>query len=656
MLQGRRDVLYQKRLDLLGEGFETGAGASADAGGTMSWKKMELMTTQYAAHRILLRRAVLAMDAAMKPENEEVDNMMSEITDEEANSQDKCPMQLATSEKSLQSLFQSVKDLGSVVNSSEARIESEMDLLTAAHDSMRKLREGLQADLAACEGKNESKTKLLSDLTRELEVMRQIGDGGLAEIQVAASRNNPKAPDRHSRQEPMSIADAKATVGTTKHLAQTLASCLAQARRQRAGGSEAVALYQIPQNGTECKTGDRIHVKLGGTLKDVTPDDYLQNGESHAIPCSDVNPSFAIGSIKMRCQNGYMHVDLSGCRIHVIIRCIGYETLEFTIKADAPMETVMKEFCNRTGIRMDEVQFIVDGVALRPQDSALSLGLEGDVFVDVTDDPDDGWKHGDPSEEYCKEEKDKLLHVYKNSYQRIAEEKSRLEEEVASTECEDTAREAYKQNMIPEQRKQSELSDSLSTLTRQLQSQRGNLRNLVETEQHVRDEIAVTAERCETMDSAIDALGKVGTALHILDLCPGLGDLQFNLPKFGKFADFACPESFRDAEIDGEMYKTCKEKGVEDGVNYRPAATSELRQGSIDFGPETNTQTLPLMATCPGCTGISDQESGLTHPSGNARTCWDPGAPLTKEGMRRDCSGGIGRKVIVCVADQVTIN
>lgn len=651
MLQGRRDVLFQQRLDLLGEGFEAGAGAGADASGTMSW----MMAAQYAAHRILLRRAMLAMDTAMKPENEEVDNLMSDITDEEANSQDKCPIQLAKSEKSLQSLFQSVKDLGSEVNSSEARIESDMDLLSASHDSMRKLHERLQEDLAACEEKHESKTKMLEDLKRELEAMQQIGEGGLAEIQVEASRNNPKAPGSHSRQEPMSIADAKATVVKTKRLARTVASCLAQARRQGAEGSEALALEQTPQNGTECRTGDRVHVKLGGILKDVTPH-HLQNGESYAIPCGDVNPSFSIGSIKMTCQNGYLNVDMSGCRIHIHIRCYGHETIEFIIRADEPMESIMRDFCNQTGMSMDEVQFFVDGVFLRPQDSALSLGLEGDVFVDVNEDPTKGFdpNHGVPSEDFCDEEKDKLIHVYKISYQRIAEQISRLEEEVASTACEDTARAAYEQNIIPEQKKQSELSDSLSTLTRQLQSQRGNLRNLVETEQHVRDEIAVTAERCETMDSAVDALSKVGTAIHILDLCPGLGDLQFNLPKFVKFAVFAGPQSFRDAEIDGEMYKTCKEVGVKDGaVNYRPAATSELRQGSIDGGPETNTQKLPLMATCPGCTGISDQESGLTHPSGNARTCWDPGAPLTKEGMRKDCSAGIGRKVIVCVADQV---
>merc|ERR1719375_2827832 len=63
--------------------------------------------------------------------------------------------------------------------------------------------------------------------------------------------------------------------------------------------------------------------------------------------------------------------------------------------------------------------------------------------------------------------------------------------------------------------------------------------------------------------------------------------------------------------------------------------------------PATNTASQPVLPACPNCQG--DYAPGLTS-TGYGRICWDPGAPFTREGQRKNCGGG--PRAILCVFEQ----
>merc|ERR1712039_928387 len=73
---------------------------------------------------------------------------------------------------------------------------------------------------------------------------------------------------------------------------------------------------------------------------------------------------------------------------------------------------------------------------------------------------------------------------------------------------------------------------------------------------------------------------------------------------------------------------------------------SELMMKTIEGLPAVNTQTLPLIGTCPNCQGDEDEAGGPQHASGHARVCWDPQALIDTMNRRTDCSSG--RKAILC--------
>jgi hypothetical protein len=255
-----------------------------------------------------------------------------------------------------------------------------------------------------------------------------------------------------------------------------------------------------------------------------------------------------------------------------------------------------------------------------------------------------------PSEQQCQEEQEELEEEYEESYKKITEEITQFEEECSSTTCEDTARQTYESRVSSLQEQQEKLTQTLSTESNTLQTYRTRIEEAVKTEEDLREDIEETAKRCETMEHAEESLDRVRDAIHILDLCPGLGHLNFELPEWvGSWVVLDVLSELRDSEIDAEMYTMCRGLTTQGGVP-RPAETSEIQQGAVDGAPSTNTASVPLMGTCPGCEGIADSQSGVSHPSGHARVCWDPTSTLDQAGRRRDC--GPGRKAVMCVLDK----
>jgi predicted nucleic acid-binding Zn-ribbon protein len=605
-----------------GKGEGAGSGAGAGTGGTnsstWSWQKMKTMSAQYAAHRVLLRRALVALKATMQPENEEVDETMSEIVDQQASNQDKCPMQLAEAQKHLKTLHQNIVDLGTEVNATEAQIQSTTDSLNNIHTQISATNDALDDALAKCTSQEQELEKQLAELKSELEQMQQLGREGFKDtssqldvskrivglFQEASARPTAASMPRGRRtgKKPISVADAKARVGKTKTLAKNLASCLAQQKPKPVAALDQVSPsnYQtFPQQSGQqagafpqatsgqgvlppehfiapgCKGDVKIQVKLGGILQTITPGQDLKNGMTASQACANVNSLYAVGDIQMECQNGYIHVDLSQCKI--------------------------KEA---------------------------------------------------PSSQQCHDEAEELRKEFEEAVKSITEQISEVEDEIASTACEDTANQQHQQQLVPLQQQQQTLSTTLNTLTGQLSSFRSRIDSAVDAEQKLRDEITTIARRCEAAEKIVEEVDKVRDAIHILDLCPGLGHLEFTLPEWvGTWVVLDVKDDLYDAQIDAEMYTMCRGLSSGGGIP-RPAETSEIQQGSVTGAPETNTASVPLMGTCPGCEGILDSESGVTHPNGHARICWDQDSPLTTAGKREDC--GHGRKALMCVLDTST--
>jgi hypothetical protein len=258
--------------------------------------------------------------------------------------------------------------------------------------------------------------------------------------------------------------------------------------------------------------------------------------------------------------------------------------------------------------------------------------------------------HNGPSTEQCKEEKEYLEEYFDEAVKAITEEMNEVEAEIKSTACEDTAHQAHQQKSVPLQESQGDLTAKLTSLTESLTSFRDRIETAVDTETSLRNEISDIAKRCDTTDKTIFIIEKVRNAIHVLDQCPGLGHLEFTLPEWvGKWVVLDIASDNHDAQTDAEMYVMCRSLATT-GVSPRPAETSEIQQSAIKNAPETNTAHVPLLGACPGCEGISDDESGVPHPSGHARICWDPDSTLNADERREDC--GHGRKAIMCVFDK----
>jgi predicted nucleic acid-binding Zn-ribbon protein len=616
------------------KGAGTGAGAGAGAGGTnsssWSWRKLQLMSAQFAAHRALLRRAMERLSAAkmttvtMRPDNQQLDNMVENMLDSQSVSQDHCPTELAQATRDLNTLHTNIQDLADQVNASEAQIQSTTDALTNVHDDMTRLNNDMDVQLSKCESQQQEARRMVDTLNQQIDSMRQLGQEGLDEsfldaskrvqpatlmspakalfgglLQEASSRppvanKQARARPRAVNRKPMSAADAKSKVAKTKHLAKNLAQCLQGV--SAAGRAPAAALGQVSPRHyvprslatrggafsqaaqpTFCRNDTRIQIRLGGVLQVITPGRTLQNGDTASRACSDVNSQYTIGDIIMTCDNGYVDVDLRHCLIR-----------------------------NTTG--------------------------------------------NGPSHEQCENEREELHEAYEEVYKEIAEELGQFEEEAESTTCHDTAEQNHVQRIGPLQNQQDSLSQALTGHTTQLQSHRADLEDAAKTEDQLRAEIDDIADRCQTITEVSDDLDRVRDAIHILDLCPGMGHLDFTLPEFvGSWVVLDVSADLRDAEIDAEMYALCR--GLASGNNVpRPAETSEIQQNAVEGAPNTNTASVPLMGTCPGCEGVADDQTGVTHPSGHARICWDPEATLDQNGRREDCNHG--RKAIMCVMDR----
>jgi len=244
----------------------------------------------------------------------------------------------------------------------------------------------------------------------------------------------------------------------------------------------------------------------------------------------------------------------------------------------------------------------------------------------------------------CKEVVNELEHQFSISYVSLTRIIEEYEQVVHSTVCEETVVQAYTQESTAIQEDANKACSAVQEAIAKLELYKFQYQSSTKTEYDMETTIQTLIKQCGSLTATETYLGDVKVTLGALGKCPGLGDVSFKLPTWtGAWARFEQDRSQDASVTDSQMHAECVRKF---GAGARPAEVGEIDSQGIEGMPSTNTADLPVLPACPNCKG--DFSPGLTA-TGYGRVCWDPSAPLTREGQRRNCGGG--PRSILCVLE-----
>jgi hypothetical protein len=258
-----------------------------------------------------------------------------------------------------------------------------------------------------------------------------------------------------------------------------------------------------------------------------------------------------------------------------------------------------------------------------------------------------------------------LQSVYVKAYVELTRLLAQYEWAIQSHACEDFVYETEgKQEKLYEER-EVKLTTTVHTFEHKLEAYQLRVKEAFHAEYGLRVHIQSLTTRCQEMDATVSSLDKVRDAIHVMGVCPGLGKLSFQIPRWTGVWEEANFDtvSHTDQEIDQQANDLCAQAHANDQFPndhpgllriFRAAETSEVLLRSLENMPSTNTAITPLLTTCPNCEGDTDEEAGdgiqpTVHASGHFRVCWDPAASLGANGERRTCSAGT--KSVLCVEE-----
>jgi hypothetical protein len=224
--------------------------------------------------------------------------------------------------------------------------------------------------------------------------------------------------------------------------------------------------------------------------------------------------------------------------------------------------------------------------------------------------------------------------------------------------CEDYVREIEGQQEKLLDGKVVKMTKTVSTYHHKLMQYKARIEESMRVEVHLRAQIQILATRCMEMSATVSSLDKVRDAIHIMGVCPGLGRINFVIPKYTGHMPEARFDlvSQTDAQIDQALNQLCAQTvpvpAVENGITHliRAAESSELILRAVEGMPSTNTGPTPLIGSCPNCDGDADVPDGVQHTSGHSRVCWDPDEVIDGSRKRNDCSTN-SMKTVICVEE-----
>jgi len=244
----------------------------------------------------------------------------------------------------------------------------------------------------------------------------------------------------------------------------------------------------------------------------------------------------------------------------------------------------------------------------------------------------------------CQEVVVELEHQFSESYVSLTRMIEEYEVVTHSTVCEETVEEEYTEESQAIQSEANEVCSEVQTTMSKLEHFKFEYQSTVQTEHKLETSIKLLVKQCGSLSSTEEYLTTVTSTLTALGDCPGLGEVQFQLPTWtGDWARFKQKRDKSNKWNDKRMLKKCVKKF---GPGVRVAEVSEIDGQSIEGMPKTNTAPFAVLGACPDCKG--KRMTGITK-SGFGRICWDSESPLSRRGRRRDCGGG--PRSILCVLD-----
>jgi len=260
--------------------------------------------------------------------------------------------------------------------------------------------------------------------------------------------------------------------------------------------------------------------------------------------------------------------------------------------------------------------------------------------------------------EACWEEREKFMKEYMIVTREISRVIEQYEVEVVSHRCEDAVEVTYhyEQEIIDKELKR----DHKEMVEMETWSLKPRLEVQIQAEIRLKEWITRTKEECKSIDVTVTDLDKVHETIEELEKCPPgtLENMDFNITEFAGFAHFQLNPDLTDEQNDALMQKKCdqefrKKRPLPAGAHgVRAAEVSEIIAQFIHGMPEDNTDTLTLIPACPLCDGISNDGESV---SGHYRVCFEKGAPLVHEYMKRaGCNSG--RRGAMCIYEKGSIN
>jgi len=640
------------------------ASASLASISQKSGSKQMRMHSAADAARTGMERMNAAWDGSMK----EINSMIKGIADHDSASQDTCSTQLAEYKKKLTKIHESSVSISIAVNSTSSEVSIYEKECKEKDEELHEIEVVHHKRVTKCTTERKVEKKTLETLKYDMRSMKKVAK---AHIHLKSSGTKKKLyllqqEDSRPRK---SLADVRGMVKKTKETASKLQTCLAKSRMEKEKKHE-VALSE--------ESSEETHSPL-----------HCDGPAPRCFPVVCTHEGWACGEVN-KCP-------LAQPRCHPISCVDGrWKCGEVTDSAFKACEDKHAgdacKFNKKNGRCI--AQDILRGVSLLEDDEiesnedAISIAKGDDDDNDQDDEDEDEVEEDDSDDDEEKDERDsgvevflqegeevsplipgkpiiagallkcvvpdtpeechevvvELEHEFTESYVSLTRMIEEYEVVTHSTVCEETVEEEYTEESTAIQEEANQVCGEVQTTMSKLEQFKFEYQSTVKTEHKLEISIQLLVKQCGSLSSTEEYLTTVSTTLNALGDCPGLGEVQFQLPTWaGNWAKFKQSRNKGNKWNDKKMLRKCVQMF---GEGARVAEVSEIDGQSIEGMPKINQSPYAVLGACPDCKG--KPMPGITK-TGYGRICWDAGSPLTRKGRRRNCGGG--PRSILCVLD-----
>jgi len=624
-----------------------------------------------------VKRGVERMKATWDSSMDEINGLISGIADHDSASQDTCSTQLIEYKKKLTKIHESTISISIAVNSTTSQV-SIFD--KECHEKDEELKEIETVHLKRvkkCTTERRVEKKTLETLRYDMTSMKKVARAHIHLKKSMLLQQQTESPPRRS------LADVRGMVKKTKETASKLQTCLAKAHLDNKKSDVSLSeensedasppprcegikprcfpvlcthagwacgeANKCPPNQPRCHPISCVdgHWKCGLT-SDSAYEACQDKGRGDS--CQFTPPNTA-GKKVGKCVIQPIHANflaLDDEEEDAVGGGAGDEEThgieaESNLDEDSDDEDVQDDEDDEEDIEEEES----DDEEGEENEQGLEVFLQEDS--EASPKPDSGYGNllkcvpaGSPTE--CQEVVIELEHQFTESYVSLTRMIEEYEVVTHSTVCEETVEEEYTEESTAIQDEANEVCSEVQTTMSKLEHFKFEYQSTLKTEHKLESSIKVLVKQCGSLSSTEEYLTTVTSTLTALGDCPGLGEVQFQLPTWtGDWARFKQNRQKSNKWNDKRMLQACVKKF---GQGARPAEVSEIDGQSIEGMPKKNTAPSTILGACPDCKG--KKMPGSTK-SGYGRICWDAGSRLSRKGRRRDCGGG--PRSILCVLD-----